>query len=92
MTREEFIEFLETNGIPYSECTVNGLDQVYVFSKDEYEKKEANPRKYKDLSVPYLRISHFDEYPWYTRENGCCCYMDEESVMDIVKELGGMGA
>lgn len=88
MTRQEFINYLEINEIPYSEYTENGADMVYVFSKVEYNKKKAHPRKYKNLYVPYLRVSHFDEYRWYTRDNGLCGYMSIKKVMDIVKELG----
>lgn len=88
MTREEFIKHLDTNDIPYSEYTENGLDMVYVFSKNEYEMKKAHPRKHRDLHVPYLRVSHFNEDRWYARENGYCCYMSEEEVLNIVDRLG----
>lgn len=40
MTRSEFIRFLEANYIPYEEYTENGLDQVYVFSKKEFNEKK----------------------------------------------------
>lgn len=90
MTREEFIKYLENNNIPFEDAskTIKGYDAVYVVSKREYEKKRNYPRKYKDLYVPYLRVSHFDEERWYTRENGWVEYKTQEEIMKIVKELG----
>lgn len=89
MTREEFINFLKEHDIPYSEYTGHGLDQVWVYSKEEYEKIKKHPRKYKDLYVPYLRVSHFDE-TWYTRENGVTGYMSEDRVLEKCLKLGGI--
>ena len=89
MTRQEFIEFLVSNDIPHEEYTENGADMVYVFSKDEFEKKKKHPRKYANLYVPYLRVSHFGEgNEWYTRESGWTCYMSQEKVIRKCKELG----
>ena len=88
MTKEEFINFLEEHDIHYTEYTDNGLDQVYVLSREEYEKKKKNPRKYKYLYVPYIRVSHFDEPTWYTRENGWTQYMEVNKVLDKAIEIG----
>ena len=82
--RNDFIKWLEKKGIHHSEYTEKGLDQVYVYSKEEYEKRQNHPRKYKDLYVPYLRVSQFDGWPnLYVRDNGYCEYMN---IQDIVRE------
>lgn len=88
MKREAFIKYLEKKNIPYSEYTMNGADMVYVYNRREFELKKAHPRKYKDLFVAYLRVSHFDEDMLYTRDCGICGYMNEKEVMRKVKELG----
>lgn len=87
MTRQEFIDFLVENEIPYSEYTEKGLDQVWVFAKMEYKLKKKHPRKYKDLYVPYLRVSHFDEDRWYTRYNGWTSYMSVDRVLEVCRLL-----
>ena len=88
MTRGEFINLLVEKKIPYQEYTEKGLDQVYVYSKDEYEKKQNHPKKYADLYVPYLRVSNFDRDVWYTRENGWTQWMTQEKVLAKCEELG----
>ena len=87
MTRQDFINYLVKLGVPFSEYTENGADMIYIHSRKEYEEKRNHPRKNKDLFVPYIRVSHFDELPrLYTRNNGYCCYMKLEDVISIVKE------
>ena len=82
--RKDFIEWLNKEGIHYSEFTENGLDQVYVYHRRLYEKKHQNPCEYKNLSVPYLRVSQFDGLPEvYVRDNGFCYYGD---IQDVIKE------
>lgn len=87
MTKAEFVEFLEELGAPYEEVEINGLEQVYVYSRREYELKRKYPRKYKDLYLPYLRVSNFGG-ELYTRENGWCEYMPDSIVLEKCKELG----
>lgn len=87
MTREEFIEFLKERDIPFTEYTENGLDQVYVFSRRAYMLKTKYPRRYKNLYVPYLRVSNFNG-EWYTRQDGWCEYMPVCNVLKICRELG----
>jgi hypothetical protein len=82
--RNDFVNWLEKKGIPHCEYTENGLDQVYVFSKKEYEMKQKHPRKNKDLYVPQLRVSQFDGWPdLYVKDNGYCEYMN---IQDIVRQ------
>ena len=90
MKRAEFINYLVENNIPYTEYVVEdkGIDQVYVFSRKEHEMVKAHPKKYKNLYVPYLRVSHFDGDRWYTRENGFTSYMSIEKILGKCKELG----
>lgn len=87
MTKKELVQFLEDNNIPYEEENVNGLEQVYVFSKKEYTLKRKHPRKYKNLYLPYLRVSNFGG-ELYTRENGWCQYTPECIVLEKCKKLG----
>lgn len=88
MTRNEFIDFLKANDIPFEEYTKNGLDQVWVYDKKQFEKKKLNPVKNRNMYVPYLRVSNFDGDRWYTRENGWTCYMNQEIVINKCLELG----
>jgi len=87
MYREDFIDFLKENNLHYCENTVKGLDEVYVFSTVEFEAKHTHPRKFKNLYVPYLRVSNFDG-DWYVRDNGYCSYMPCEVVLEKCLELG----
>ena len=62
MTRAELIEYCEELEVPFQAAELdNGYKPVYVYSRDEYDKKRKHPRLYGDLFVPYLRISHFEE-------------------------------
>jgi hypothetical protein len=89
--KDELIIYLIENGIPYHEETeIKDYYAIYIFDKDAYEKKHKHPRKYKDLYVSYLRVSHFDEARPYTRQDGICSYMSKERIMDIVDKLGGI--
>ena len=92
MTREEFIEFLGEHGIPftYDRLAYDKYDGVYVFSKKEYNLKKTHPRKYKDLYVPYIRVSDFGYKRGrvYTRENGLVGYKDLSEVLDICLKYG----
>ncbi len=89
MTREQFIDYLVEREVPFEDAslTVPGYDGIYVSGKKEYEMKRAHPRKYKDLFIPYIRVSHFDEPAWYTRVNGWVSYMTEKDVLDYVEKL-----
>lgn len=87
MTSKEFMEFLDSIGARYHYTDNDGkLEQVYVFEKAAYDKKHANPRKYKDLYVSYLRVSNFGG-DLYTREDGWTCYMPDSVVMQKCIEL-----
>ena len=94
MTREfkdELIIYLIENDIPYyEETSIKDYYAIYIYEKDAYEKKHKHPRKYKDLYVPYLRVSRFDEERPYTRQDGWCQYMSKERVLEIVDKLGGL--
>ena len=89
--KDELIAYLIENDIPYYEETqIENYYAIYINDKDAYYKKKKHPRKYKDLYVPYLRVSHFDEDRLYTRQDGICGYMSKERIMDIVNKLGGI--
>lgn len=88
MNRKQFLDLVKELGVPFSEYTENGADIIYVFSKKEYELKKKHPRKYKDLFVPYLRVSHFYEYTrWYVRDCGLTGYRNPSDVIKQVKEM-----
>lgn len=87
MTKQEWISYLDSIGAIYQEYDNDGeLDQIYVRSKDEYKMKEAHPRKYKDLYIPYIRLSHFDDNRVYTRENGVTGYQSNDRVKRIIEK------
>lgn len=89
--KDELIIYLIENKIPYyEETSIKDYYAIYIFEKDAYEKKKKHPRKYKNLYVPYLRVSHFDEERPYTRQDGICGYMSKERIIDIVDQLGGI--
>ena len=91
MTRNEFINFLNTNGISHKDENVNGLELVYVYGKSEKVEDPMDPNKVRDF-VPYLRVSHFDESEdrWYTRDCGYCSYKSVSWILKKCKELGGV--
>lgn len=86
MTREQFIELLKEKGVHFSEYCENGLDQIWIYSKKEFELKNKHPRKYKNLYIPYIRVSHFNEREnfWYTRENG---YVEWKFFRDVINKV-----
>ena len=96
MLREDFIEIIKKLELPFEECSKCGgwsedYDGIYVFGKDEYTKKHKHPRKYKDLFVPYIRVSNFGGN-MYVRDCGYCYYTNDEDLkkklyrLSIVKE------
>ena len=90
MTRPEFIDWLESIGAVYKANDENdATDAVYVFGKKELRLKEKFPKKYANLYVPYLRVSHFGdgESTLYTRDNGLCGWMFPERVKSICVAL-----
>ncbi len=91
MTRESFIELLKEHNIPFEEIKLENnpeYDGIYVWEKEAYNKKHAHPRKYKDLHVWYIRVSHFDDDMWYVRENGYVSYWSRDKVFRyVLKEL-----
>lgn len=91
MTREELEMFLEEIGAIYEvdlSCKDKGVEFVYIHGKDEYLKKKNHPRKYKNLFIPYLRVSwHDGEDRVYTRHNGLTGYMNTDDVKNVCREL-----
>ena len=88
MTYEEFIERLEEIGACYQVYdAIPGRVQVYIHDKGLFQLKKKHPRKYKDLYIPYLRVSGFEDGNYYVRDNGWCQYMPEERIMEIVNDL-----
>lgn len=86
MTKQDWISYLDSIGASYQEYDNDGeLEQIYVYSKDERDKKQAHPRKYKNLYVPYIRLSHFDDFRIYTRENGVTGYESNDRVKRIIE-------
>ena len=89
MKREDLVKFLVENDIPFMERKLDykGLDQIYVFERKARELKMLHPRKYKNLFVPCIRVSHFDEERWYTRDCGWTEWKKPEEVIDMIKRM-----
>ena len=83
-------EYLEKVGARYQVVVTNGFEQVYVFEKDAYDKRNNHPRKYKDLYVSYLRISDHGGDGLYTRRDGICGEMTDDGIKRIIDELTGI--
>lgn len=90
MTREEFIEYLKTTGLDFTESDVENYDGIYVLGCESKLKKK-HPRKYKNLYVRYIRISGFDSNEWYVRDNGIVYYACEKKVMELIEDLKKAG-
>lgn len=85
---EQVKEYLDKIGARYETVTTGDFKQIYVFEKDAYDKKHKHPRKYKDLYVSYLRIScHPGHIGLYTRRDGICGYMTDETVKEFIDRL-----
>lgn len=90
MTKREFVDIIQKLDLPFEEVILENhpeYDGVYVCNRKEYELKKKHPIKYKDLYVSYVRVSHFDEDRLYVKHNGYVCYMNEQDVMDIIRDL-----
>ena len=90
MTREEFVEYVKSTGLEYDDNPKgfgDDYDGMYIFGY-ESKLKKAHPRKYKNLYVPYLRVSNFDG-TWYVRDNGYCHHATENEVVRLVEKLKG---
>ena len=59
---------------------------LYIHGKKEWMLRQEHPRKYKDLYVPYIRVSMDDSGMLYTRHNGICGYMPYCKIVEIIKE------
>jgi len=90
MTREDFVEYVKGTGLEYDDKPKgfgDDYDGIYIFGY-ESKLKKAHPRKYKNLYVPYLRVSNFSG-DWYVRDNGWCHYAPPCVVMELVEKLKG---
>ena len=69
MLKDDFVKWLEAIGAEYQDCSEERKqDCIFVFGKDEAIKKKENPRKYKDLYVPYIILLLFYHYTTTTRK------------------------
>lgn len=83
---EKFINYCDEHKIPYNLENYNGTEFMYVYNSERYKLKTTKPRKYKDLYVPYIRIS-FHDGDWFVRNNGICEYMPELVIFASIEEL-----
>lgn len=103
MTRQEFKDYLEKLKIKYIEVKPREdweFYQIYVEDRRTRELKDLHPRKYSNVYIPYIRVSHFDDMKLkidgfevrpgylYTRENGYTCWMECGEVISKCKEYG----
>ena len=76
--KDDMIKWLKERQIDFSDVTAEReIPTVFVYSHKEHIKKKFYPRKYKDLYVPYLRLSWNwedweDDGTIYVRDNGYC--------------------
>lgn len=87
---EHVKEYLEKIGARYTVDNTWGFEKVYVFEKEAYDKRKSDPEKYKDLYVSYLRISDHGGDGLYTRRDGICGEMTDESIKMIIDDLTGI--
>lgn len=80
-------KYLKEIGAAWTVMTDLGFEQVYIFEKTAYDKVKKQPRKYKDLYVPYLRISDHGGNGLYTRRDGICGEMSDDDIKEIIDEL-----
>ena len=82
---EKFINYCDEHKVPYELTKYNGREFMYVYNSKRYKLKSTKPRKYKDLYVPYIRISSHDGR-WYVRDNGWCDYMPESVIFESIEK------
>lgn len=95
-TRTDFIELLDQIDAEYQVDDMPrpegvSYDGIYIFDKLACKLKRNRPNKYKDLYIPYLRVSHFQEKNgvWYTKHNGVCRWMKFYEALNIIYDLTG---
>lgn len=83
MTKEKLLGMLNYTEHVYEveEIPEKGIDNVWIFSRKEYDAKKKHPRKFKDLYVPYMRVSHFEKKRQYVRDNGWCETINDKELM-----------
>ena len=86
INKENFVKWLKDNEVTF-EIPDRDIYTIFVYSKMEYEMKNKHPRKYKNIYIPYIRISWHDDKPEavYTRWNGVCEYMTEKTVKRVIE-------
>ena len=88
MTKEKLLGMLDYTEHVYKvvEEPEIGIDQVWIFSRKEYDAKKKHPRKFKDLYVPYIRVSNFEKKRQYVRDNGLCETISDKELMRRLEE------
>ena len=92
MLFEDWLEFLRDVGAEFviDETFVEQIGpRIYVFDKDLFLLQKKHPRKYKNLYVPYMRLSRFEERSGdavYVRDNGWCAWYSVEDVKRTICE------
>jgi len=87
MDKETLIEKLKEMDLPYEVDDYGAGERVYVFGKQAFAKKQKQPKKYKDLYVPYCRIGFMAGGEIYVRDNGLCDYVNEQQLIEILNKL-----
>lgn len=73
-------DYVEKIGARFTDITTNGLRQIYVYDKGEYDLKKSHPQKYHGLYVSYIRISDHGGDGLYTRVDGICGEMTDAKI------------
>ena len=84
---DKVYEYVKRIGACYLLSDLNGDKKIYIFDKKIYVKKHKDLHKYKDLYVPYIRISDNGGDGLYTRRDGYVEEMTDEKIKEVIDEL-----
>lgn len=87
MTRNDFIDWLKSIGARFQDCSDSRpIETVFVYGTKEYDLVHNHPKKYKNLYVPYIRVSWHPEDPreLYIRWNGSTSWSNEQTIKNII--------
>ncbi len=87
MNKEMLLEKLKELDLPYEVTGFEDKEQIYVCARNAYKKKKEHPNKYKDLYLPYCRVSFYAGGKIYVRDNGLCHYVNKHQLMEILERL-----
>ena len=87
MDKEMLLEKLKEMDLPYEIVNAAGGERIWVYARETYRKKTKDPIANRNLFLPYCRITFEDGGQIYIRNNGWCTYVNDNKLIDILKEL-----